>query len=55
MQVNTTQLTEIATLIGEECVRVAYEAVLSLLEARKAHEIAKASHALGKVILRIVA
>ncbi|GHO56808.1 NADP-dependent oxidoreductase [Ktedonobacter robiniae] len=54
VQVNVGQLAEIARLVGEGRVCVAFETILPLAEARKAHEIAEAGHVRGKIVLRVI-
>ena len=50
---SSSDLTEIAKLIGEGKVKPVVETVLPLAEARRAHELSETGHARGKIILKV--
>ena len=52
-QANTTDLTDIASLIDAGTVKPVVSTVLPLAEARQAHELLEAGHMRGKIVLRV--
>ena len=53
VQPNGAQLSAIAKLIDSAKLRPMIDRILSLSEARRAHELSQGGHARGKIVLRV--